>query len=82
MAIIIQLVFIVGIFYFLFIVPQRREQKKHREMVDALRPGDQVATAGGLVGAIVQLTDKEVTLKSGDAKIVVERSKVMRKLGD
>lgn len=82
MAIIIQLVFIVGIFYFLFIVPQRREQKKHREMVDALRPGDQVATAGGLVGAIVQLTDTEVTLKSGDAKIVVERSKVMRKLGD
>lgn len=81
MAIVIQLVFIVGIFYFLFIVPQRREQKKHRELVESLRPGDNVVTAGGLIGAVVQLSEKELTLKTGEAKVVIERTKVVRRVG-
>jgi preprotein translocase subunit YajC len=76
MAMIIQFVLIIGVVYFLFILPQRREQKKHREMLAALRPGDEVATAGGLVGEIVQLKDEVVTIKSGDARVVVERGRV------
>lgn len=78
----IQFVAIVAIFWFLFFVPQRREQKRLREMLAALKPGDQVVTAGGLVGEIIQLRDDQVTLKSGDARVVVERARIVRRLGD
>jgi preprotein translocase subunit YajC len=77
-ALVIQLVLIVGIMYFLFILPQRREQKRHRELLAALKPGDQVVTMGGLVGDIVHLRDDLVTLKSGDARVVVERARIVR----
>lgn len=78
MAFLIQLVLIVGIFYFILILPQRREQKRHREMLAALQPGNHVATAGGLVGDIVQIRDEFVTLKTGDAKVVIERARIAR----
>ena len=77
----IQFVAIVAIFWFLFFVPQRREQKRHREMLAALKPGDQVATAGGLIGEVVQIREDQVTLKSGDSRVVVERAKIARRLG-
>ena len=80
-GLIVNLILVVAIFYFLLIVPQRREQKRHKEMLAALRPGDQVATAGGLIGDIVQLKEDQVTLKSGDARILVERDKIMRVIG-
>ncbi len=80
MALIIQLVLIVAIFYFLLIMPQRREQKRHREMLEALNRGDQVATMGGLVGEIIAIKDDLVTLKSGDARVVVERARIARLL--
>jgi preprotein translocase subunit YajC len=80
MALIIQLVLIVGIFYFLLILPQRREQKRHREMLAALRPGDSVVTSGGVVGEIITLKEEMVTLKSGDARLVVDRGRIARRL--
>ena len=78
MAFIIQIVLLVAIMYFLFILPQRREQKRHKEMLEALRPGDEVVTAGGVVGEIIQLKDDRVTLKSGEARLVVERARIAR----
>lgn len=77
-AFLIQIVAIVAIFYFLLILPQRREQKRHREMLAALKPGDQVATVGGLVGEIVKLSDEVVQLKTGEARVVVERARIAR----
>jgi preprotein translocase subunit YajC len=78
MGLLIQLVFIIAIFYFLLILPQRREQKRHREMLAALNRGDQVVTMGGLVGEIVHLKDDLVTLKTGEARVVVERARIAR----
>jgi preprotein translocase subunit YajC len=78
MAFIIQIVAIVAIFYFLLILPQRREQKRHREMLGALKRGDQVATMGGVVGEIVHLNEELVQLKSGDSRITVERARIAR----
>jgi preprotein translocase subunit YajC len=77
-AFLIQIVAIVAIFYFLLILPQRREQKRHREMLAALKPGDQVATVGGLVGEIVKLSDEVVQLKTGEVRVVVERARIAR----
>lgn len=77
-AVVVQLVLIIGIFYFLFILPQRREQKRLQEMLAALKPGQEVVTFGGVVGEIIQLRDDRVTLRSGDARLVVERARIAR----
>ena len=76
----IQFVLIIAIVYFLFILPQRREQKRHRELLASLKPGMEVVTSGGVVGEIITLKDDLVTLKSGDARLVVERPRIMRLL--
>lgn len=81
-ALLVQFVLIIGIMYFLFILPQRREQKRHRELLAALKPGDQIVTTGGLVGEIISMKDETVTVKTGDARVVVERGRIARRVGD
>lgn len=66
----------IAIFYFLFIRPQRKQQQQHEEMVKALRKGDEVMTIGGIVGTIVHIKDDRLTVKTGDTRVEVERSKV------
>ena len=73
---------VLAIFYFILIVPQRRQVKQHQAMVAALKKGDQVVTAGGIIGEIVSLTDDRVQLKSGNTTLVIERARVSRKVTD
>ena len=60
------LIFIMGIMYFLLIRPQQQQAKKLREKIDAVRRGDTVVTAGGIVGRVVKAAGAE------DAEITVE----------
>ena len=53
------LILIFAIMYFLLIRPQQKKMKAHRAMVDALRRGDQVVTAGGLIGKVTKVKDGE-----------------------
>jgi preprotein translocase subunit YajC len=73
---ILQIGLFVAIFYFLLIRPQRQQQAKHRELMASLQRGDQVVTSGGLVGEVVHLKDNEVTLRTGDTRVVVLRSSI------
>ena len=66
----------IAIFYFLFIRPQRKQQQEHRAMVQELEKGDEVVTAGGIIGTVVHLKEDRVTIKSGDTRVEVERSKI------
>jgi preprotein translocase subunit YajC len=66
----------IAIFYFLFIRPQRRQQQQHQAMVQALEKGDEVVTAGGIIGTVVHLKEDRVTIKSGETRVEVERSKI------
>ncbi len=63
MANIIMLVVFIGIFYFLLIRPQMKRQKEHRAMVDSLSKGDEVVTAGGVLGKIVEIGDAFITVE-------------------
>jgi preprotein translocase subunit YajC len=79
------LLLIVVVMYFLMIRPQQKKQKTHRLMVDALKPGDEVVTSGGLYGTVAGIDDKKNTLWlkiSGDVKIRVERFAISRVLTD
>ena len=47
----------IAIFWFLIIRPQMRQQKEHREKISAVKKGDQVVTAGGIIGKVVRVDD-------------------------
>jgi len=55
----------IAIFWFLLIRPQMRQQKAHREKVAGLKKGDQVVTAGGLVGKVLKVDEHYVDLELG-----------------
>lgn len=52
-----------GIFYFLLIRPQKKQQEKHKQMVESLKKGDKVITNGGMHGVISNVKDKTFTVK-------------------
>jgi preprotein translocase subunit YajC len=79
-ATIIYFVAMVGIMYFLVIMPQQRERKRHKELVSSLKASDQVVTMGGLVGEVVSVKDELVTIKTGDSRVVVERARIARRI--
>jgi len=53
----VPLILIFVIFYFLLIRPQQKRIKEHKAMVDALSRGDNVVTAGGIVGKVARIVD-------------------------
>ena len=59
----IPLVVMFAIFYFLLIRPQQKKAKEHRALLDGLRKGDRVVTAGGMHGVLSALDDQVVTLE-------------------
>ena len=67
---------IFAIFYFFIIRPQRRQRDEHEKLLSSLQKGDRIVTSGGIVGEVVYLKDNEVTIKSGEAKLVILRSNV------
>jgi len=60
---ILPLIFIGVVFYFLLIRPANQRQKKHREMINAVKKNDEVVTAGGLIGKVTKVSDDEVTVE-------------------
>ncbi len=75
-TLIIFIVLLVAIFYFLIIRPKTQQEKKHRERLEQIRKGDEVVTAGGIVGEVVHLKDDKVTIKSGESRLVVQRGRI------
>jgi preprotein translocase subunit YajC len=64
------LVLIFVVFYFLLIRPQSKRQKEHKDMVTGLQKGDEVTTAGGLLGKITDVKDNFVNLQIADGVVV------------
>jgi preprotein translocase subunit YajC len=60
---IIPLVFMFAIFYFMLIRPQQKKAKEHKALLDAMKKGDNVITAGGVHGKITSVDDDIVTLE-------------------
>ena len=53
----------IAVFWFLIIRPQMRQQKEHRAKIAAIKKGDQVVTAGGVVGKVVRVDDQYVDVE-------------------
>ena len=75
MGMLVPMLLILAIFYFMMIRPQQRKEKERRRMIDELRAGAKIVFAGGLMGTIVEATEKtfKVEIASG-AVVEIARS--------
>lgn len=70
-------ILIMVVFYFLIIMPQQNQQKKHRQMIEALKKNDEVITAGGIHGTVVNVKDKTFILRIDDnVKVEIDKSAI------
>lgn len=74
----LQIVAFIAIFYFILIRPQRQQAKKHEALLKGVKRGDEIVTAGGIVGEVVHVKDDLVTVKSGEAKLVIARERIVK----
>jgi preprotein translocase subunit YajC len=66
-----------AVLYFLMIRPQMKRAKEHKAMVEALQKGDEVVTAGGLLGKITRVGDSYVSVEiANNVEIQVQRAAV------
>lgn len=59
------LIIMIAVFYFLIIMPQKKKDKKFKQMLAAMEKGDQIVTIGGIEGKVVQIKDTTVTIETG-----------------
>jgi len=74
----VQIAAFIAIFYFILIRPQRQQAKKHEALLKGVKRGDEIVTAGGIVGEVVHVKDDLVTVKSGEAKLVIARERIVK----
>ncbi len=65
LSMLLSMVLMVAVFYFLLIRPQRKKDKKVKEMLAALKTGDRICTIGGIYGTITKIKDDTITLAVG-----------------
>jgi len=63
-------VFIFGIFYFLVILPQKRQRQQLQEMISALKINDEVVTNGGVIGKIKEIKDTSFIIQSAEKSFI------------
>lgn len=69
-------VFFVVVMYFIMIRPQQKKAKEHDQLLKSLKPKDKIVTSGGVVGVIVSVGERSVTIRSADTKLEVLKSAV------
>jgi preprotein translocase subunit YajC len=70
------MVLLVVVFYFILIRPQQQRAKAQAKMLATIKTGDKVVTASGIVGVIITVKDKTVSLRSADAKFEVTKGSI------
>jgi preprotein translocase subunit YajC len=63
---------VIAVFYFMIILPQKKRDKKTREMLNALNVGDNIITIGGIAGKVINIKDDEITIETG-----IKRTEIM-----
>ena len=69
---------VLGIFYFVILLPMKRRQKKVQEFLDGLKVGDRVVTTGGIFGSITKITDQSIQLQiAPNVRVDVSRAAIV-----
>jgi preprotein translocase subunit YajC len=80
-ATLLPLILIVGVMYFLMIRPQQKKQKAHQAMINQIKNGDEVVTAGGMYGTVAGVDERKNTVflkVASEVKIRVDRHSIAR----
>jgi preprotein translocase subunit YajC len=73
------LLLIFGIFYFILIRPQQKQQKEFKQMLDTLKKNDQIVTSGGIHGTVVNIKDKTLVIRVDEnARLEIDKSAIAR----
>lgn len=72
---ILPLVLVFVIFYFFLIIPEKKRKKKYNGMIDELKVNDEVVTKGGIIGKIIHIDEKTITLETSPAKTKIKFEK-------
>lgn len=76
-------VFIFGIFYFLVILPQKKQKQQLQDMVTQLRINDEIVTNGGVIGKIKEIKDTSFIIQSAEKSFLeIGKSAVVGKKAD
>ena len=73
---VLMMVVMVVMLYFVMIRPQQRKAKEHAELMKNLKPGDRILTNSGIVGIVVTVKEKTLTLRSADTKLEVTKAAI------
>ena len=77
------MVFMVAIFYFVMIRPQRRREKERKALIEAVKSGDRVLLASGIIGEIANVKEKTLIVRIAEkTKVEVLKSAVAQVLDD
>lgn len=81
---------IILIFWLLIFRPQQKQRRQHEDALKALKRGDRIVTAGGIIAEVIHIKegskdgkpapamDDEITIKSGDTRVIVERGRIAK----
>jgi len=69
-------VFFVVVMYFIMIRPQQKKAREHDQLLKSLKPKDKIVTSGGVVGIVVSVGERSITIRSADTKLEVLKSAV------
>jgi len=77
MIFLVQMSVIFAILYFILLRPQAKERARLEDQLKAIKKGDEVVTNGGIIGRVVHVEEKRLTIKTGEnTKLTVDRSRV------
>jgi preprotein translocase subunit YajC len=77
MIFLVQMVAIFAIFYFLLLRPQAKERSRVEDMLASIKKGDEIVTNGGIIGKVVHVEEKRLTIKTGEnTRLTVDRGRV------
>lgn len=80
-TLVIYIVLFIGIFYFLLIRPGQKQRKQHQEVIEAIRKGDEVMTAGGIFGTVTKVADDYLMVEiAKKTEIKLSRSSIARRV--
>src|SRR5687768_12542881 len=69
-------VLMIVVFYFILIRPQQKKAKQHQELLKQVKPGDKVLTASGIIGTVITVKEKSVSIRSADTKLEILKSAI------
>jgi preprotein translocase subunit YajC len=82
LGMIVPMILLMVVFYFILIRPQQKRAKEQQKMLTTLKPGDRVVTASGIIGVVITIKDRTVSLRSADTKFEVTKASVTEIIGD